>query len=358
MHDRLRSGPAGRRAGADEPTTPPTTNPVQLYREREGVYSSDLLVVAVAELDFFSWLSRQPGDLAAICAGLDLEARAADVMCTLFTAMGLVVSDGGVFHTTPLAKEHLVAGSPYDLRPYFASLRERPACAELLQVLRTGRTAAWASAATDADWAARLDDAGFGERFTAAMDARGRYLAPLLARVLDDLPCTRLLDIAGGSGIYACALVDRRPGLRASVLERPPVDDVARATLAGRGYADRVGVVTGDMLREPLPHGFDLHLVSHTLHDWDEASVRALLAASFRALSRGGWLVDHDAHIDADKAGPLEVARYSVLLMHSTLGKCWSVAELEAMLTDVGFKDVQVRTVAADRTAVIARKPW
>jgi hypothetical protein len=42
--------------------------------------------------------------------------------------------------------------------------------------------------------------------------------------------------------------------------------------------------------------------------------------------------------------------------MHSTHGKCWSVGELEEMLRDVGFADVEVRPTAADRTAVIAAK--
>jgi hypothetical protein len=32
-----------------------------------------------------------------------------------------------------------------DLGRYFASLRERPGCAELLRVLRTGEPASWAA---------------------------------------------------------------------------------------------------------------------------------------------------------------------------------------------------------------------
>jgi hypothetical protein len=62
-------------------------------------------------------------------------------------------------------------GSPTDLGPYFASLRERPACAGLLEVLRSGEPVAWASVGGDADWA-RLDDPEFAGRITAAMDAR------------------------------------------------------------------------------------------------------------------------------------------------------------------------------------------
>lgn len=140
------------------------------------------------------------------------------------------------------------------------------------------------------------------------------------------------------------------------MVERVPVDAAARALLADRGYADRVGVVSGDMFEE-LPDGHDLHLLSHTLHDWDEDAVRRIVDVSFQALSPGGWLIDHDAHINGDKTGPLAVARYSVLLAHSTKGKCWSVSELEVFLRDTGFTDVSERQAGPDRSVLLARKP-
>jgi 3-hydroxy-5-methyl-1-naphthoate 3-O-methyltransferase len=339
------------------PAVPPT-DPTPLYRARDGIYADDLLVAAVAHLDALTWLDAHPSDLDGICAGLGIAPRPADVLVTLLTAMGLTAREAqtGLVRTTELARDHLVAGSPYDLRPYYASLADRPGARELLEVLRSGRPAAWGSAARGEAWAERLADPDFARSFTAAMDARGNFLAPALARALDGIPATRLLDIAGSSGVYACALVDRRPGLRATVVERAPVDVAARTLLRERGYAELVDVQTADVFSEPLPGGADLHLVSHTLHDWDEPRVRALLAASHDELQPGGWLVDHDTHVDRDKAGPLAVARYSVLLMHTTHGKCWSIGEMEEMMRDAGFVDVELRVCVADRTAVLARK--
>lgn len=92
------------------------------------------------------------------------------------------------------------------------------------------------------------------------------------------------------------------------------------------------------------------------VHDWDPDRVRALLAASHAALPPGGLLVDHDVHVNEAKTGPLAAAEYSVLLMHSTLGKCWSTSELTNMLQDAGFTSVTCRPTAADRSAIIALK--
>jgi SAM-dependent methyltransferase len=332
------------------------TDPTPLYRVRDGVYAADLLTVAIAELDLFT-VVRDAGavGVAELCERLGLDPRAADVMVTYLVARGLLErGDDGRIGVTRLSAEHLVAGSPLDLRAYFGSLRERPACAELLDVLRTGEPAGWASASEA--WTERLDEPDFARRITAAMDARAAFLGPRLAAVLSEIPARRVLDVGGSSGAYACALVDARPGLRATVFERPPVDAAARTLVADRGYSGRVDVATGDMFADPLPAGHDLHLFSHVLHDWGEAEVRALLAASFAALPPGGRIVDHDTHIDARKAGPLPVAEYSVLLMHSTPGKCWSVGELEAMLADAGFAAVEERPTGGDRTAIVAQK--
>ncbi len=189
------------------------------------------------------------------------------------------------------------------------------------------------------------------------MDGRGRYLGPRLAEAIADLPATNVLDIGGSSGIYLCSLVDERPGLQGAVLERPPIDLAARSLLRERRYDDRIKVVAADMFADPFPRGHDVHLFSHVLHDWDEERVRVLLRASYASLAPGGWLVDHDVHINADKTGSLPAAEYSVFLLRATPGKCWSTGELTEMLEACGFKDVLQRDTAADRSVVLAQKP-
>lgn len=336
----------------------PVTDPTDLYRLRDSVYAADLLIVAVAELDVFSWLDVN-GDATVeqLCAAHDIQPHPADVLVTYLVSLGLLRRDADRVIPTPLAQEHFVSGSPYDLRAYYGSLQERPGCRELLSVLRSGEPAGWSSADAGEDWASRLADPEFAERITSAMDARGRFLGPLLADAIADLPIRRVLDVGGSSGIYSAALVDRLPDVTAAVFERSPVDVAARALLASRGYTDKIDVIAGDMFRDALPTDFDTHLYSHVLHDWDERRVRGLVTASFAALPAGGYFIDHDVHIDRDKTGPLAAAEYSVFLMHATPGKCWSVGELSGMLADAGFGAVEERVTGGGRSAVIARKP-
>jgi hypothetical protein len=67
-------------------------------------------------------------------------------------------------------------------------------------------------------------------------------------------------------------------------------------------------------------------------------------------------LVIHDAHINADKSGPLPVAAYSALLMTITEGKCYSEKEISDFLTTAGFSNVTHTSTAADRSIIIAHK--
>jgi predicted O-methyltransferase YrrM len=334
----------------------PETDPTSIYRQRDGLYAVDMLTAALCHLDLFSRLAEQPADLAGLCRALDLRQRPADVMLTLLTAMGLLQQQGGVFSLTAMAREYLVSSSPWFIGPYFASVKERPVCRDILVVLRTGQPSHWASLRDEKQWAKAMEDESFADTFTAAMDCRGAFLGPALAAKLDASRHRRLLDIAGGSGVYACAIVARHPHLRAAILEKPPVDRLTRRSLAARGFADRVEVLVGDMFAEALPADFDLHLFSNVLHDWDDGRVRQLLAKSAAALPAGGMVIIHDAHINAEKTGPLPVAAYSALLMTITEGKCYSEKEMAGYLAEAGFGEIAFAPTAADRSVITARK--
>jgi SAM-dependent methyltransferase len=335
--------------------TEPATDPLPLYRYRDGIVSADLLGAAIAHLAFFTWLADHPSTLGAICAHFEIHTRPADVMLTLFTAMGLVTQAGGCFHLTLRAREHLVTGSPWNLSPYYVSMKDRPQTLDMLKVLRTGKPANWGSYDAQA-WAQAMERPDFAAQFTAAMDCRGTLLGPAMAKKLDLAGRTAVLDIAGGSGIYACAIVARHPHLRAAVFDKPPVDRIAREAIARQGCTEKVEVVAGDMFKDAWPQGFDVHLLSNVLHDWEEPAVRDLLARSHAALAPGGLLIIHDAFINTEKTGPLHVAEYSALLMQITEGKCYSLGEYRSYLPDAGFEWMKYEATEVGRGFILAQR--
>jgi hypothetical protein len=338
-------------------TRAPRTDPDQLYRYRDGFYAVDMLDVALVELDFFTWLNRAgPMTLPEIAAHFGFHLRPLDVMTTLLVALGLLRRDGDRLHVTGKGREHTVAGSPWHLAPYYPKLKDRPIAQDLLGILRSDKPANFAARKDQGDWHKAMESEAFAEEFTAVMDCRGVLLSQALAANLDLQGRTSLLDIAGGSGVYACAFAARFPHLRAAVLDKPPVDRIAARAIERRGFTGRVATVTGDMLAEPLPRGHDVHLYSNVLHDWDVPEVRRLLQASAEALPKDGWLIVHDAFLNAAKDGPLAVAEYSVLLLHITQGRCYSTREIEDLAAECGFRPLTHLPSAVGRSAVVLVK--
>jgi acetylserotonin N-methyltransferase len=335
----------------------PVTDPTGIFHQRDGIYAPELFAVALVSLDFFSWLAKSPADARTICESFGFAERPVDAMLTLFCAMGYIEKRGDAFALTETAREFLVRGSTWFVGPYFTHFADHPIYHGLLETLRTDKPGGWAGSKARKPWAEAMEDDKFAQEFTDTMDSRGLYVGPVLAASLDLSDRRHLLDIAGGSGIYACCIAAAHAHLKATVFEKPPVDCVTRKCIAKRGLSERVGVTAGDMFRDALPRDCDAHLWSNALHDWDKATVKMLLDKSFAALRPGGLVVVHDKHLNREKIGPLRIAAHSVFLMAGTEGRFYSIGEIEEALTASGFIDLDYCEVILDYSIITGRKP-
>lgn len=335
----------------------PDTDPTPLLRPRDGIYAVDLLAAAVVEFRVFDLLQKNPLSLAGLCESFGWADRPADVLVTLLKSYGLISENSeGVFSVTRLSEEHFCADSPWSLTSYYRSLRDRPVVGDFIRVLKSGKPANWSGLdEAEEDWHGSMLSVEFAETFTSAMDCRGFYLGKRLADVVPELAeCRRLLDAGGGSGVYSAALAANFEGLSASVLEQEPVAGIARRRTEERGFAYRVDVVVGDLF-ETWPEGYDAHLFSNVLHDWDVPEVLSLLRRSRAAFSEGDLILIHDAFLNREKNGPKPVAEYSCILAHSTQGRCYSVGEMESFLAETGFAFVAHRDTGGDRGVILGR---
>jgi 2-polyprenyl-3-methyl-5-hydroxy-6-metoxy-1,4-benzoquinol methylase len=334
----------------------PKTSPEKVFSLRETVFAYDLFITAVSHFDFFNWLNKNPADIATICRELNIKERPADVMLTLFKAYGFIEERQGKFYISNTARDYLISQSSFDLSSYVSSLMNRPICADMKKVLQTGKPANWAAAKAGKEWSASMEDDKFAASFSSGMNSRGAYLASGVVKAVNLKGYYKLLDIGGASGIYAAAFVTAFPHLKAAVFEKPPVDKVAQYSIKKLGLTDKIDIVAGDVFKENLPPGYDIHLVSHVLHDWGIKECKTILNNSFNTLKPGGMIIIHSAHINREKNGPLSVAEYSVLLMFLSQGKCYSVGEMQELLEEAGFKDIKYKPTILNRSIITARK--
>ncbi len=183
-----------------------------------------------------------------------------------------------------------------------------------------------------------MDKEASARSLTLALAGRAKNVAPVLARVVELGNARRLLDVAGGSGLYSIALLQRLPNLRAFVWDRPEVLKVADEFGHECGVSDRLELLPGDMFADPVPADADVMLLSNVLHDWDVPECRTLLGKCVKSLAPGGRLLIHDAFLHDELDGPLPVALYSVALFSLTQGRAYSAAEYRQWLAELGME--------------------
>jgi predicted O-methyltransferase YrrM len=324
--------------------TRPATDPTRIFEHFRNGYATDLLTVAAADFDLFGRLARGPKGFNELRTEIGLAERAANVLFSALRAMDLLVATAdGRLDLTQAAREHLVPGAYFEVGGYIGLVAEAPNVRALAERLRANRPAGNRADDTGAAFIFRegmesaMDREASARRLTLSLAGRAKNVAPYLAANVPLGGAKLLLDVGGGTGIYAIACVQQNPNLRAVVWDRPEVLKVAREMVEAYGVADRVDLVPGDMFADPVPAGGDVILLSNILHDWDVPECRVLLNRCADALPAGGRVLIHDVFLDDDLGGPLPVALYSTALFTLTEGRAYSAGEYRGWLREAGF---------------------
>jgi predicted O-methyltransferase YrrM len=330
--------------------TPPTTDPTPIFTLYRGNFATELLTAAVCHFDVFGRLARSPRTRAELAGDLGLADRPTVVLTTALRAMGLVAESDGRLSLTALAHEHLLPGGPFDLGDYIGLAAQNAGVVEMVARLRTNKPATMAGGGMAyiyrAGIVSAMDAADSARHFTLALAGRAKNIAPLLAQAVDLADAETLVDVGGGSGIYAIALLQRYPQLRAVLLDRAEVVKVAEEMADAYGVAERLECRAGDMFAEPLPAA-DAVLLSNILHDWDVAECRQVIAQCAASLRPGGQVLIHDAYLTDALDGPLPLALYSAALFSLTEGRLYSAAEYGVWLREAGLSPQPVRETLA-----------
>ncbi len=184
-----------------------------------------------------------------------------------------------------------------------------------------------------------------GERCAPYCDLMARTQALVAESILDAYPFARhqrLMDVGGGDGAFLAAAARRAPNLALTLFDLPPVAARARRDFAALGLSGRVEAIGGDMLRDPLPVGADVVSLIRVLHDHDDESARALLAAIRAALPRGGVIVVAEPMSGARGAEPMGDAYFGFYLLAMGRGRPRTAQEVGGLLSDSGFRGARV----------------
>lgn len=317
----------------------------------EDAFLSDFLGSAALSLALKSGLidklGQGPQHLTALAANAKLDPRGVELLAGLLQSANVLTITDGTLALAPAFKAALPRRAALEQKLAFLDLAARDVLDRLPAMLfdtpayvRSGKVFElfrYDRAATTGP-----DDLAATKRWLDYTTALTEHEAPLLAPLLDLSRTQYLLDIGGNSGAFVRALCAVNPKLRATVLDLPAVTELGRRYLANTPEAARIGFVTANARRDPLPLGHDAISFKSVLHDWPEADAHLLLARARDALPAGGRVFVAERGAFDPGARPLPYAAAANLVFARFYRPPAVYAEL---LAELGFADVTIDTV-------------
>ena len=197
--------------------------------------------------------------------------------------------------------------------------------------------------------AAHPDDSA---RYDEAMMGFYSAVGPAVVAAYDFSPFRAVADLGGGTGTLLATILRANERLRGTVFELPHAAPRARETIEKLGLAARCDIVNGDFFNA-VPGGYDLYVLSHVLHDWNDEQASAILHNCRAAAGKDCRLLIVEAVLppgDTPHPGKL----IDLLMLTVTGGLERSADEYGHLLRATGFKLTRVLPTATPQSVVEA----
>jgi hypothetical protein len=227
---------------------------------------------------------------------------------------------------------------------------------DLPEALRTGKPQNEVKYGEKGIFEALYKDSAGLEIFLNAMTGLSRINFEAFADKFDFSKYKTLCDIGGATGLLCNEVTKRHPHLKCTSFDLPPVEPIAKKSIAAAGLSDRVGTASGDFFKDPLPKA-DVITMGMILHDWNLEKKMHLIRAAYDALPPGGALVAIEALIDDARRENVQGLLMSLnMLIEFGDAFDYSGADFKKWCGEVGFKRFEVIHLAGPSSAAVAYK--
>ena len=324
-------------------------------------WSSKVLLTAV-EFGVFTRLADRRLTGAELGAEVGIHPRGISDFFDALVALGFLDRDGdgpsATYFNTPAGALYLDRNSPRYVGGILEMLNARlfKFWHDLPEALRTGRPQNEVKHSQKSIFEELYADPPKLEQFLGAMTGLSRINFEAFAEKFDFSPYQTLCDVGGATGLLSVEVARRHPHLKCTSFDLPPVEPIARKSIAAAGLSLQVTTAAGDFFKDPLPKA-DVITMGMILHDWNLEKKMQLIRAAYDALPPGGAFVAIEALIDDAR----RVNAFGLLMSLNMLiefGEAFDFtgADFRQWCGEVGFRRFDVIHLAGPSSAAIAYK--
>lgn len=316
-------------------------------------FAPSYVLHAAVELDVFSHIAAGNGTASEVARAARASERGTRMLLDALTGLDLLAKRDGRYDLTPLAAEYLVRGRPNYAVGIVETGEPLASWHGLSESIRTGKPQR------------PVNQQAEGERFFSVLvrslhvfnREQGRRLAEALGagRTRSGL---HVLDVACGSGVWGIAFAEADPRSRVTAQDFPGLLGLTREYAQRHGVEGQYEFLPGDLNDVDLGASrFDAAILGHIVHSEGEKASRALLRRVHRALKPGGRVAVLDMVPNDERTGPPFPLFFALnMLVQTTQGDTYTLAEYTRWLNEAGFTTVETVEVGGPSPAIVAAR--
>ena len=336
----------------DDPKPPPSA---PVWAVIQG-FASYWTLMAAIELGVFDALrearDRTPADVARrLTDPAGISPAALTPVLDSLVAMGFVDQTGGRYSLTTVAERYLCTDGPASMA---ALVGVAPGPHE-----NWTRLAATVRAGTSGSPIERDPVAFYGPLVTATFPTQLRVAGRLsVALGWARRPALRVLDLGAGRAPWALSVLQHSPGSTAVVNDIAGIVELAAATLADHGVADRVELRAGDFHTIPIePESYDVVVLGHVCRTEGDDGARRLVERAAAAVSPGGQVVVADYFAGDDhKRNGFGVLMGLTMLASTERGGTVTHGQMYRWLRNAGLVAIRLLEPIANNQVFVANR--
>lgn len=314
--------------------------PAEYYLELENIYISNIRIASIAaslELGIFDTVLLTKPKLQSFTCSRAKNRNVLSALLESQISLGLIEERNDDLYLTENCKTFFLKNSEF----YYGNEIFRKANSEILERLLRSIDSSYSleysgQALTDM-WTSGSVKKETAEKFTTLMHTMMSYPAYFhcyqnKAAIINE---TQIVDVGGGSGVWAKNLKGSNPAMEVTIFDLPEVIEAAKR-LIPLNIQSEIKFVPGSFFKQ-IPSS-NSYLLSNILHDWPESICSEILKNISHSIKDNGSVYIHECLLNESRTQPVFTSLFNLLMAINHNSQQFSFLSLLKLMKNEGFE--------------------